>query len=382
MQTTANQGDSAIPGYAEGAWPTDVATRGDTPIEYSIPRAPFGRLWKRAGMKRALLAFVVRRLLRQFFTGLGCRVARQTAMFVLPLGICGCATSAGVHIYGGPERPLQEIAVVIVDMDQSRTETAGPRITAIDGQRVTSRSVEYHLLPGEHTIHLTYRITFAQQPVYSRRQVEDLENARIVYPTASGAVKNLMDLLSTHTALARSTVKPHGTTTGDFIITRRILIKGLLAPLEAPFNRDARKTGDVVATESIETGQPVTLRVDLTKGYVYRVFARPVPCDPNDWLSPPTPALGGGVFDGPFEMTPLPKAFIHRGLVLLGTVEEVACAPELLPYYRGLTGQATGYGAAYGGLFGAWMGYNSSPVPKTARAWKRIADAHCPDEPK
>jgi hypothetical protein len=244
--------------------------------------------------------------------------------------MCGCATEAGIRVYSGPERSLQDVAVLIVDMDLSRMESLGPSIKAIDGQKVKSNALEYHLLPGNHTIDFTYCITFAQQPAYSRQQAK------------------------------------HGMTIGT----------------KEPVKSRASKTGDIIATTKIFIREPVTMHGDFKKGYVYKIFTKPVPCDPNDRLTPPLAAIGGGTFDGPFEVIPPPRIYIHRGLVLLGTVEEVACSPELLPYYGGLRGQAAAYGAAYGGLLGALIGYNSSPTATTDRAWKQIAEAHCPDKLK
>jgi hypothetical protein len=280
-------------------------------------------------MRCYMVELAVRSFARSCAFALLRRVSCVALLFFLPLVIGGCVPSGGIHVYEGSERSLKDVAVVVVDNDVVWTEEMNRLpvcIRTIDGQKVRSGGIEYHLVPGEHTVGFKYCIVFPKHPAYARQQIERNEGTRIKKDTERRA-----------------------------------------------------KTGDILRTVKIYTDKPVTLRNDFRKGYVYKIFARPVPCDPKEWVSPPLPAIGGGAFDGPFDITPPPKIYIHRGLVLLGTVEEVACSPGLLPDYEGLIGSTLASGAAAGGIIGSLVAYALSPTPKAARAWKKLAEGvHCP----
>lgn len=226
-------------------------------------------------MKCYLRISVVHNVLIIPWTGLLHRVPSVVMLFVLPLGMYGCFSPMSVDVYDGPKRSLQEVAVVIVDMDRSRMISAGPRIQAIDGRKVNHEALEYHLLPGEHTIDFTFR--------------------------------GIMD------------------------------------------------------GERGYTKKPWRLHENFREGHVYRIFANFIGWDPNERF----PRVRAS---WPFGGA---KGYYDEGLVLLGTVEDVACLPELLPDHEGFHKLKA---LAYGGL----IGYVSARAPTSA--WKRLAEAHCPEK--
>jgi hypothetical protein len=214
-------------------------------------------------------------VLRIHWTVLSHRVLCVVMLFMLPLGMYGCISPISVKVYDGPERSLREVAVVIVDMNRSRIISAGPRIQAIDRHKVNNEALEYHLLPGEHTIDFTFR--------------------------------GIMD------------------------------------------------------GERGYTKEPWQLHENFRKGHVYRIFANFVGWDPDERF----PRVRAS---WPFGGA---KGYYDEGLVLLGTVEDVACSPELLPDHEGHYKLKA---LAFGGL----VGYITARAP--ASAWKRLAEDHCPDK--
>ena len=216
-------------------------------------------------------------------TSLRRRVAWVMCLFVLSLAVYGCVPGTRADVYDGPTRSLQEVAVLIVDMNRWCTESAGPHIEAVDGEKVNHWALEYHLLPGPHTIDFTY----------------------------SG--------------------------------------KG--------------------GTGKIYTKKPWRLENDFKGGHVYRIFSHFLGTDPNEPFPLFRGALAGvtsGIFRGP-------KGYFENGLLLLGTVEDVACSPDLLPDHHA---RHRVQGAAMGGLFGIVL----ARPPASAQAWKQLAETNCPDK--
>jgi len=216
-------------------------------------------------------------------TSLWRRVAWVKCLFVLSLAVYGCVPGTRVDVYDGPTRSLQEVAVLIVEMNRWCTESAGPHIEAVDGKKVNHWALEYHLLPGPHTIDFTYRGKGGSGRIYTK--------------------------------------------------------------------------------------EPWRLEADFKEGHVYRIFSHFLGSDPNERFPLSRGVLAGvtsGIFRGP-------KGYFQNGLLLLGTVEEVACLPELLPDHQA---RHKVKGAAIGGVFGIVL----AGPPAPAQAWKQLAETHCPDK--
>jgi hypothetical protein len=114
--------------------------------------------------------------------------------------------------------------------------------------------------------------------------------------------------------------------------------------------------------ETIYKVKPVTLQADLEPGHVYKITTEFLGWDPNQPF-PETSARLGSLTFGLLGST---KGYWDTKIESLGTVEEVACSPGLLPNYKKYH--------TIEGMIGN--------TPALALPWKQLAQAHCPDRAK
>lgn len=84
-----------------------------------------------------------------------------TAMTLVVMGCASPPKSGPVHMYDGPEKPLDQIATVYARPPNPKRESV--LITSIDGKHVGRPTIVY-LLPGEHHVGIQWRYEKASGP--------------------------------------------------------------------------------------------------------------------------------------------------------------------------------------------------------------------------